>query len=114
MNQAERAKIFAPYSALTGFGDYIQAAERERVERVILGEDAAAELDSQLRRIRCGDVLAVTYYLTDHYAQVRGAVRRICLEERYLQIGETKIPLESILHAEEGSSACTEMGAGRR
>ena len=43
MTNGQRAKIFAPYAALKGFGDFIAASERRREERILPGEDAQEE-----------------------------------------------------------------------
>ena len=105
MTNAERAKIFAPYAALKGFGDFIAEAGRETVPRVLLGEDAQEALDRQLRQLRPGDLIAVTYYLQNQYVEARGALRRIDLNERCLQIGGLKIPLADILTIQESEEA---------
>lgn len=97
MNNAQRAKIFAPYAALKGFGDYILAAQHSTQERVLLAEDAAAELNRQLQTLRRGDIIAVNYYLHDQYVEVCGAVRRISLEEEQLTVGGIRIPFGDIL-----------------
>ena len=97
MTTGERAKIFAPYAALKGFGDYLRAQEREIVERVILGEDAQEDLNRQLQQIQIGDIINVTYYLNQQYVDTKGAVKRINTDERYLLIGGIKVPLDDIL-----------------
>ena len=101
MNNAQRAKIFAPYAALKGFGDFISAVEQETVPRLLLGEDAQEALDRQLRQLCPGRLLCVTYYLKDRYVEARGALRRIDPDARCLLIGGLKIPLEDILSIEE-------------
>ena len=101
MNNGQRAKIFAPYAALTGFGDFITGAEEQHVPRVLLGEDAQAALDRQLRQLCPGNRLRVVYYLNEHYVEARGALRKIDPDARRLLIGGLKIPLEDILNIEE-------------
>ena len=49
MSRADRAKQFMPFAALKGFEEAIGRAGKPVVERVILGEDAQAELDASLR-----------------------------------------------------------------
>ena len=102
MTGKEMAKIYAPYAALKGFGDYIRAAEHETAERRILGEDAAAELNRQLQSVGIGDIIAVTYYLVDNYAEAFGKVKKIDLDERVIQIGGMRIPIEDILSVNLG------------
>ncbi len=100
MNNAQRAKIFAPYAALKGFGDYIRSAERTTEERVLLAEDAAAELNARLQRVRRGDIIRVRYYLRDRYVEICGAAGKISLEEEWLAVGGVKIPIADILALE--------------
>ena len=102
MTGKEMAKIYAPYAALKGFGDYIRAAEHEMAERRILGEDAAAELNRQLQCVEIEDIIAVTYYLVDNYAEAFGKVKKIDLDERIIQIGGMRIPIEDILSVNLG------------
>ena len=103
MTRAERAKQFMPYAALKGFDEYIKAMERETVERVILGEDAAQELNRRLQSVGIGDIIRVTYYLNQQYVDIEGAVKKIDMFERNLLIGSTKVPLEDILAVEWGA-----------
>jgi YolD-like protein. len=102
MTNTDRAKQFAPYAALKGFGDYIRAAERETVERVILGEDAAGELNRRLQDIRTGDTISATYYRDGQYVEVRGRVRRISMEEHALLVGSVRVPFADILSIRKG------------
>jgi len=101
MNNGQRAKIFAPYAALTGFGDFISGAEGQNVPRVLLGEDAQAALDRQLRALCPGKRICVTYYLNGQYVEARGVLKRIDLDARRLLTGGLKIPLDDILSIEE-------------
>ena len=101
MNNGQRAKIFAPYAALTDFGDFISGAEGQNVPRVLLGEDAQAALDRQLRALCPGKRICVTYYLNGQYVEARGVLKRIDLDARRLLTGGLKIPLDDILSIEE-------------
>ncbi len=97
MTNGQRAKIFAPYAALKGFGDCILGAECTAEERVMLGEDAQEELDRQLQHLHRGDRITVTYYGAGRYAEVTGTVKRVDGEERLLCLGTRQIPLEDVL-----------------
>ena len=98
MTPAEMAKIYAPYAALKGFENYLRAMERETRERIMLGEDAAAELDQCLQQLSIGDRISVTYYLNDTYVEAVGTVCRIDLIERSLLIEpKAQIPFDDIL-----------------
>ena len=100
MTNGERAKIFAPYAALKGFGDYIYEQEQEIAERVVLSEDAQEDLNWRLQQLRIGDTATVTYYLNRRYVDATGAVRKINMDERYIRIGGIDIPLKDILSVE--------------
>ena len=100
MTNGERAKIFAPYAALKGFGDYIYEQELEIAERVVLSEDAQEELNWRLQQFQIGDTVTVTYYLNRRYVDATGAVRKINMDERYIRIGGIDIPLKDILFVE--------------
>lgn len=100
MTNAERAKIFAPYAALKGFGEYLAAQEFEPDERIILGEDAQIELDQKLRRLQIGDHVFVTYYFGMKYVTVSGPVKKINMDGKYIMIGEVKVPILEILSAD--------------
>lgn len=100
MTRQERAKQFAPYAALKGFGAYIRSAERETVERVILGEDAAQELDRCLRELRPGDRVRVRYYLRQQYVELAGEVKKIDLDRKAVQVDGVQVPMRDILRIE--------------
>lgn len=97
MTNGERAKIFAPYAALKGFGEYLRAQERETVDRKILGEDAADELNRQLQQMQIGDIIDVTYYLNHQYVEAIGTLKKINIDGRYLLVNSIKVPLDDIL-----------------
>ncbi len=101
MTNGQRAKIFAPYAALKGFGDFIAASERRREERILPGEDAQEELDRQLRHLRRGDRVAVTYYREDRYTKALDSFKRIDEEGRRLCLDTRRIPLADILLVEK-------------
>ena len=100
MTNGERAKIFAPYAALKGFGAYIYEQELQIAERVVLSEDAQEELNWRLQQFQIGDTVTVTYYLNRRYVDATGAVRKINMDERYIRIGEIDIPFKDILSVE--------------
>ena len=101
MTNGQRAKIFAPYAALKGFGNFIADSERRGEERILLGEDAQEELDRQLQRLRRGDRVAVTYYREDRYTKALGSFKRIDEEERRLCLDTRCVPLADILQVEK-------------
>lgn len=91
MSRADRAKQFAPFSALSGLGRAIAAKERRTEERRELSEESAAELDAVLRTVRKGDLVTAVWYDTDAYTQLTGTVTRVDGVARVLLVGETGI-----------------------
>ena len=105
MTDAQRAKQFAPYAALTGFGDYIRSMETETAERVFLGEDAQEALNRDLQRLRIGDMVTIRYYNGQAYTQTSGAVRRLCPEEGTIMLDRVYIDLADIVAVKVDVSA---------
>ena len=101
MTNGQRAKIFAPYAALKGFGGYILGAEERGDERILLGEDAQEELNAQLQHLRRGDRVAVTYYREGRYTRALGSVRRLDEELQRLCLDTRCVPLADILAVEK-------------
>lgn len=101
MTDGQRAKIFAPYAALKGFGKYILSAEERGEERILPGEDAQEELNRQLQHLRRGDRVAVTYYREGRYTRALGTVKRLDEETQRLCLDTRCVPLADILAVEK-------------
>ena len=71
MSRHDRAAQFAPFAALTGYGDMIDEEERQVGRRIELGEDETAAVNEVLVRIRraldAGErpAVTVTYFVPD-------------------------------------------------
>ena len=100
MTNGQRAKIFAPYAALKGFGNYILDSEIRPEERIQLGEDAQEELNRQLQQLCRGDRVAVTWYREGRYTKALGTVKRIDDEMHSLCLDTRCVPLADILAVE--------------
>ena len=84
---ADRAAQFAPFAALTGYGDAIREAQRLTGERIVLDEYEQSALDAALReavrRGADGPESEFVYFLPDErkaggsYVTVSGCVRRL-------------------------------------
>ena len=91
MPRADRAAQFAPFAALTGFGEAIQETARATERRVEPGEAEMVELAEKLRiidaRVHERPTLAITRFVPDarkeggRYETVRGIVKRVVAEE---------------------------------
>ena len=96
MSRADRAKQFMPFAALKGFEEAIEKAGKIVCERVILGEDAQAELDAALRELRLGDQVCITFYQGTEYVSPSGRVTGIDGVNRRIFLSGKPIPIDDI------------------
>ena len=108
MSMRDRAAQFAPFSALTGYGDVVDETARLTDGRIVLTEDAKALLDFKQRllqeRIDTKPEITVTYFLKDarksggSYQTVRGRLLRIDEVERTLVLeGGRRISTQDVI-----------------
>ena len=100
MDISNRAKQFMPFSALRGLTEALAAKEHIVVDKPILSEDMAAELDQKLHQLECGKIAAITYYRKGECIEVTGIIARIDPTSQILQIVNTKISFDEILKIE--------------
>lgn len=112
MSLRDRAAQFAPFSALTGYGDTIDETARLTDGRIELTEDAKALLDLKQRllqeRIDGQPEIAVTYFVADpkkaggRYQTVKGRLLRIDSVEKTLVFTDgRRIEFGDVLSIEE-------------
>lgn len=101
MSRAERARQFMPFAALKGYDVLIKQKERIISDRRELTEDMAAELSGTFAKIKKGDLIKITYYDTDAYCTLTGAVTAIDLTLKYITVIKTKIAFADIFAAEK-------------
>lgn len=92
----ERAKQFAPFSPLRGLHEALRQMERVVVPKAELSEEKAEELNRALLHTQKGDMVTVVYYSDGEYVKVTGKVARLNLDEKFLQIVDTKILFEDL------------------
>ena len=108
----DRAAQFAPFSALTGYGDVVDETARLTDGRIVLTEDAKALLDFKQRllqeRIDTKPEITVTYFVKDarksggSYQTVRGRLLRIDDVERTLLLeGGRRINAQDVIDIAE-------------
>lgn len=110
MPVSDRAAQFAPFAALTGYGDVIKETARQTDARPELSEDERAELDRKLRGIlTCvpGERpdITVTYFRPDERKEggacleVRGRIKKVdeTAGEMILEVQED-LENQSLLH----------------
>ena len=120
MNTLRRAKLFAPFDALAGFGGRIAAKEVLYKERQFLTEEEKEELDRRLAVIRSltPDTrtarknrirIEVTYFSPcedpesesfgsgrGQYRTVAGIVRKVDILKRRILVGDENIDLDTV------------------
>lgn len=62
MDQRNRAKQFAPFDALRGFGESIRERAVVYTSRPVLMEDRKEELDQELKKLQCGMEVTVVWF----------------------------------------------------
>ena len=108
MSLQNRAKIFSPFAALRGYDEQL-AEEKQRSERVtqkLLTEEEMAELSNRLLQVTKGMTITVQYFKADTaypedppvgtYCEQTGTVTMIDPVYRVLQIGQEKIPFDTL------------------
>lgn len=102
----DRAAQFAPFAALTGYGDAIDETARLTDGRPDLDEQQLAELNERLLQIMAkpNAVVRITYFIPDEkkeggrYEQAVGVIKKI--DEYRMEIrmdNDIKIPLSDVL-----------------
>ena len=111
MPRRDRAAQFAPFAALTGYGDAIKETARLTDERAELGEHELMELNAGIHilmeRIDSHPQVEITYFKADErkdggsYLKVRGCAVKLKEFERLLELeGGIQIPLDDIYKIE--------------
>lgn len=62
MRREDRAKLFAPFAALSGHDAAVHSRERVLTPKMIPSGETQAELDEALRQLRKGDTVTVVYF----------------------------------------------------
>ncbi len=96
MPVSERAKQFAPFSALRGLPE--ELAEKERVvqPRKIPSPDMAEQLDRMLQILRPGHMITVVYYHEGRYLQMTGMTAKVDCRLRILQVVQEEISFDDL------------------
>ena len=110
MPRIDRAAQFAPFAALTGYGDAIDETARITDVRPDLDEQQLAELNERLLQIMAkpDTVVCITYFVPDErkaggrYEQAEGTIKKIdeIAKGIVTDCGE-RIPIENIVELSE-------------
>ena len=108
MSLRDRAAQFAPFAALTGYGDAIHETARRTETRIEPDENAMSELDARFRllweHLPERPEVTVTYFEPDGrkdggaYTEVTGRVKKINTYARLLTLEDgTVIPADAVI-----------------
>ena len=94
MRRLNRAAQFAPFAALTGYGDQIVEAARLTERRIELTEAEEAEISEKLGRLERGDAVELTWFVPDsrkaggRYVTEKVVVRQIIPAEGRIRLAD--------------------------
>lgn len=104
MSMANRAAMFSPFAALTGYDAAVKETARLTDAKVDLTEDEKAILDAKLQLLTPGESVAITYFQPDAkkqggaYLTASGEIKRIDGAAREIVLADgRRIPIDDIL-----------------
>lgn len=100
MSIEDRAKQFAPFAALTGFGEVIKKMEKVVVDKPELSEESLKEMDEVIQAVSVGDMVSAIHYCDGECIKTEGILARIDKDARVIQIVTEKIKFEALLKIE--------------
>ena len=114
MSMYARAAQFAPFAALTGYGDAIKETARITDQQLELDENEKALLNEKLQLLRQHlpgkPKITITYFVPDtkkaggSYQTITGIVKKLQeYEHRLIMTDGTIIPIDSIIELYEES-----------
>ena len=106
-----RAAQFAPFAALTGYGDSVKETARLTNRRIELDDEIKFMLDIRLQEIKEKinekPVITVTYFIPDQkkdggrYVDVSGSIKKIDeYEQKIILDNKVEIPIKEIIGIE--------------
>ena len=102
----DRAAQFAPFAALTGYGDAVEETARFVEEKPELDESRVSQLDAVLRELVPGDTVTVEYFLPDgkkpggRLVTAAGRVKSVDRLGAALILEDGSVPFEDIYSLE--------------
>ena len=94
----QRAKIFAPFDALTGLRQALKEKEKIRVPRKEISEDMAEKIDRHIKILELGKIITVVWYneIEQNYIQITGEIVKFDAQKRFIQIEKMYIYFDDI------------------
>ena len=98
----QRAKQFAPFDALTGLRNALKEKEKIRVDRKIISEEKAEEINRILLSLTVGDKINVIFYnqTEEEYIRLSGNITKFNKRKKILEIGNSIIKTDDIYDIE--------------
>lgn len=100
MDRELRAKQFMPFSPLRGYEELIRQRGLSPAPRIVLGEDAQAELDERLRELAPGDQVRARHYKNGQYTDSRGHFLGLDPLRRFITIDAERISFPDLIELE--------------
>ncbi len=108
LSSSQRASQFAPFSALTGYGDAIKEKEKILVDKIILEDDEKELINECLQKlsndIKNNPYVTVTYFVKDkltdkgNYLTISGNLKKIDIINKWIILtSNIKIKLDNII-----------------
>lgn len=112
MPRQDRAKLFAPFAALSGHGQAVHAREQVYYTMPAIGPEGQRGLNEILKTLKKGDGVMVTFFvpkkeergeILGEYETILGHLWRVAPEEGMLYLREKSIPLSDLLDIRRNS-----------
>lgn len=108
LSPSQRASQFAPFSALTGYGDAIKEKEKILVDKIILEDDEKELINECLQKlsndIKNNPYVTITYFVKDkltdkgNYLTISGNLKKIDIINKWIILtSNIKIELDNII-----------------
>ena len=100
MSLENRAAQFAPFAALVGYEEAIEASKELKEEKIILAKDKKDELEEKLHQLNKGNVIEIKYYSVNKkkYLIYKGTIKQIDkVEKKIVFINRVSIQIKDII-----------------
>ena len=105
MRREDRAKLFAPFAALTGHDEAVHARDKVMVPQTEMTGHSQDVLDRKLQRLQKGKMVTAVYFVPlkrihgevlGEYRTVTDQVEKLDVYERTLTLGRVTIAFEEL------------------
>lgn len=94
---SDRARQFAPFSALKGFHELIKQKERVITVKKELSEDDLLILSEKMMQVKKGEMVKIVHFCEGEYVSTEGIVTDIDLVYHTITIVKRKIRFSDII-----------------